>query len=107
MADADVAAPASWRIEPNVYSPPYKVPGVACMFLELPPDVDVGRLVGADGRAFNAITKQSGALYLWHDRDTGCVEVWGQPGPAADAMRRVQSRVQRLTSEQAAPATAP
>lgn len=50
-------------------------------------------VIGTKGSCFTAITKYSGAQYIWYHRDKGVIEVIGLPGALDNAEFRLKVRM--------------
>lgn len=64
------------RMTPNIYNPP---PNVRyCKIKKIEPNVNVGILIGSNGKVLNAITEQTyGIKYIWFHNDSKEIEIWG------------------------------
>ena len=63
---------------PGTYNPPIHLPHIRVHF---PFDnVLVKILIGTDGSHFKRITEKSGCSFLWYDKKTRVVEIWGVNG---------------------------
>ena len=85
------------------YSPPVGVPGVVCIKVEVPkfatPEEERKRMrivIGHNGKVFKSITYESYAHYIWYDKKAGMIEVWGFFHKAANAVKRVNARIDMI-----------
>jgi hypothetical protein len=83
--------------EKNVYDPP-----VDAAYTQVQSDLDaksMGRVIGKDGCVFNAICHQTGADYIWYQRNTGIIEIWGPEDVLTDARNRIQAHLERVRNQ--------
>jgi len=57
---------------------------------------NIGHLVGDHGKAFIAITEQSGVEYIWINKETKIIEIWGHEDNFPDARRRLVKRMKHI-----------
>lgn len=64
----------------NVHTPgEYNPPIAHYSQVNVPNYIQVGLLVGKNGRHFKSITYESGCKYIWYDKERNVVELWGTP----------------------------
>ena len=56
-------------------------------------------VIGTQGYYFNAITRCSGAMYIWYHKDKGVIEIVGCPGALANAEARLKSRMDDISNK--------
>lgn len=93
-------------ITSGVYNPPV---GVTINNMQIPtfsahvnitvPPEHMKFVIGVQGHYFNAITRCSGALYIWYHKESGIIEVVGFPGGLDDAIKRLKSRMDHISSK--------
>ena len=81
------------HIVPGVYNPP--VTHYTEVIVTIRPDY-MKYVIGANGKYFNAITKASGADYIWYVREKNVIEVWGPIHSLCDAAKRLQDRMELI-----------
>ena len=75
----------------GVYNPPREHP-MMVMDATFEPDV-MKQVIGRDGCYFKQITEQTGVSYIWHQRDTNKVEIWGPQNLLQLAVSSIQYRL--------------
>jgi hypothetical protein len=97
-----IEVPVSWAPTPGVYSPPTHVPGVVYASVSTAGHTEhsLRFAIGKEGCAWKAISHQTGALYIWNNKEEGYIEVWGYPENAAAAASRVQDRLALVLEQQ-------
>ena len=84
------------KMMPNMYNPP---PTAGCMKrISIMKDVHVGRLIGKEGKVFNAITERTdGLLYIWYDNKDNTIEIHGENMKGVlDGIRKLNDRMIKL-----------
>jgi hypothetical protein len=62
----------------NTYTPgEYNPPIAHYSQITVPDFIQVGLLVGKNGRHFKNITYESGCKYIWYDKERNVIEIWG------------------------------
>ena len=62
----------------NTHTPgEYNPPVAYYSQVDVPDFIQVGLLVGKNGRHFKKYTAQSGCQYIWYDKDRNVIELWG------------------------------
>jgi hypothetical protein len=93
--------PVVWnkKMTPGKYNPPLN-----CLQFILPIDrVNhlMGKIIGKDGVVFKAISHQSGASYIWHDKEKKTLEVWGfNHCIINNAVHRISERIQLILDQE-------
>ena len=80
---------------PGEYNPPI----AHYSQINVPDYVNVGLLVGKNGRHFKSITYESGCNYIWYDKDRNVIELWGSPLSFAYATTLLETRIESLKPE--------
>tara|TARA_B110000259_G_scaffold187621_1_gene242530 strand:- start:1314 stop:1724 length:411 start_codon:yes stop_codon:yes gene_type:complete len=83
---------------PGVYTPP-----VNCHYTQLPttgvsPEI-MKISIGKNGKIFKAITRQASVNYIWYNKDSHIVEIWGPEKNLPDATKRVFDRIQKIITK--------
>ena len=91
---------------PGVYNPPHMNtyqhphPGMVCKFMNVSIHPALMKFViGTKGYYFNAITKASGACYIWYHRHLNMIELWGTPCSIMNAETRLGMRCEYISQE--------
>jgi hypothetical protein len=91
---------------PGVYNPPHMNtyhhphPGMTCKFMNVSIHPALMKFViGTKGYYFNAITKASGACYIWYHRHLNMIELWGTPCSIMNAETRLGMRCEYISQE--------
>ena len=90
---------------PGVYNPPHMntcqhPPGMTCKFMNVSIHPALMKFViGTKGYYFNAITKASGACYIWYHRHLNMIELWGTPHAITNAETRLSMRCEYISQE--------
>ena len=50
---------------------------------------EIKAIVGEHGANFKTITKDSGVKYIWLNKDTNCIEIWGSENNVPIAMKKL------------------
>jgi hypothetical protein len=56
-------------------------------------------VIGTNGYYFYAITKASGACYIWYHRHLNMIELWGTPHAIMNAETRLSMRCEYISQE--------
>ena len=75
----------------GVYNPPRNQQMIT-MDASFEPDV-MKQVIGRDGCYFKQITEQTGVSYIWHQRDSNKVEIWGPQNLLQLAVSSIQYRI--------------
>ena len=75
----------------GVYNPP-RDQQMITMDASFEPDV-MKQVIGRDGCYFKQITDQTGVSYIWHQRNTRKVEIWGPQNLLQLAVSSIQYRI--------------
>jgi hypothetical protein len=93
--------PVTWnkRMTPGKYNPPLNH---LCFILPIDKVHHLmGKIIGKDGVVFKAISHQSGASYIWHDKEKKTIEVWGYNNFIInDAVDRISQRIQLILDQE-------
>jgi hypothetical protein len=89
--------PYYMTVSKNEYEPPINQ-WFACVHTDLD-TVTMGRVIGRDGSVFNAICHQTGADYIWYQRDQSLIEIWGPEEVVPIAKARVQERLDKIKNQ--------
>ena len=77
----------------NTYTPgEYNPPIAHYSQISVPDFVQVGLLVGKNGRHFKSLTYNSGCKYIWYDKERKVVELWGSPNSLETATTMLKDR---------------
>lgn len=91
---------AHFNYIPGVYNPPIS----HYSELVVPDYVNVGILIGKDGKNFKYITCQSKCQYIWYDKERRVIELWGPMWALESAKNTLRGRFEQfkpdLTLEQ-------
>ena len=75
----------------GVYNPPRNQQMIT-MDASFEPDV-MKQVIGRDGCYFKQITEQTGVSYIWHQRNSNKVEIWGPQNLLQLAVSSIQYRI--------------
>ena len=75
----------------GVYNPPREQQMIT-MDASFEPDV-LKQVIGRDGCYFKQITEQTGVSYIWHQRDSKKIEIWGPQNLLQLAVSSIQYRI--------------
>jgi|TARA_B110000114_G_scaffold77939_1_gene82578 hypothetical protein len=83
---------------PGVYTPPLN-----CHYTQLPTvgvsDEIMKISIGKNGSVFKAITNQANVNYVWYNKESLFVEIWGPEQNLPDATKRVFDRIQKIITK--------
>jgi hypothetical protein len=86
---------AHYNYIPGVYNPPI----THYSQLDVPEYVNIGLLVGKEGRNFKYFTRKSGCSYIWYNKDTKVIELWGPMNSLENAKQLIQTRMDTMKPE--------
>jgi len=73
---------------PGEYNPPI----AHYSQISVPEYIQVGLLVGKNGRHFKNITCESECNYIWYDKERNVIELWGSPSSLKSASTLLKTR---------------
>jgi hypothetical protein len=83
-----------WEPIPNVYSPPKYYKDVHCYSFEYTDDIPISILIGTNGYHFKNISRLSNAPYIFYQKDTHRIEIWGNVESIQNAYGLLQKHIQ-------------
>ena len=84
-------------IKPGTYSPPKEFKEFPCFHYKVPLPLEVMKItIGKAGHHFKQITEECDIAYMWHDRDKGHVEFWGEKEKVRRAMWFLKHRIDHV-----------
>lgn len=57
------------------------------------------KVIGKEGRVFKAITRKSEVKYIWYDKNTNNIEIWGNKMNLMKAEVLLSDRINSVTKE--------
>ena len=93
------------HLNPGVYTPPLFEEGVSKTYVYVDPEDDhlMGLVIGKNGYYFKAITHASRTRYIWYNRNTHLIEIWGAAHCLMNAVQRINHRIDFVKRYIAAP----
>ena len=79
---------------PGTYNPPLNAHYTQIDCVVKPENI--GKLVGENGRIFNAITRAAHVNYLWFDNSRNVIEIWGPEKNLENAKQRLIERMEKI-----------
>jgi hypothetical protein len=83
------------HFNPGVYTPPLFEEGVCKTYVYVDPADDhlMGLVIGKNGYYFKAITRASRTRYIWYNKQTHLIEIWGSAHCLMNAVQRIHRRI--------------